>query len=1773
MPRNVDPGTIQVGKGLAPEGTVEDNALRYPERDVDPLRVHIHDPSRAHMAASIGIVDANDCYVSDEVEGALQELCGGAGAGRLNGLISGGTFNELGNVANGSGSVAATTLTLETTTEIMLGAGVYDASALVASLSGLAAGSYYVYFDTDSGSPTFRTLVVSGTAPEVETALGVEDVLLAKFTYDAGGNVTAWQDGRFFVRNLDRKVQYSSRQGENVDAWSEGCFATLEAFFLWMSEYGDTGTSEEEKGTVLIRGTHNIASALTVPTDHLQFVGDGEAVLLVGNSPLDIFTLAGRTGITFRGIHFASTVAGSQGIVCTGVSTRIRVEDCTFGLHSGAAFLNGVVVTGGPASTEINISGCEVSFTASGISVDGVGNPSKYGAHIEGCTLVGPGASTVGSVGIILGTGTGSVDGLVSGCKIRSCARGIQYGAFQRTRIVTTTIMDVVTGVHAKGDANDYMTISDCHIDLDDTDGLVGVNVNQTREIKVLGTYIRNPRTVFTTGPFGIAVDAKAGLDTDLVIQGCTVLGFWDPVSNAGEGLSAVGSAANPFRRLVVGGNVFTKSRINARMCIDASFTGNTLASDGMTGALVTLDGGHRQVVADNAMDAGAAATHGVLVTSIEGAATQITVSGNSIKGVTENGVELNETANPIKDSVISGNSINGFLVAPNPPTAQGIFLKGSATGVPDQIVISSNLVISCKDGILVRGFSPTVRCVAVSITGNTVSFCAHDQDSHPDTFDGVGTKAIGLEFSEGCTVVGNTVSNIGQVLNEAGTPLVFADDVYALGVYGRNCEQIKVSENQIRAMQTVNNGIAAAVVFHAGSAGVPSSSGSIAVNDNQIFMSDANLRDQIGVGFFASDNTQAVNIASVRVVGNQIIGNTDPYIARPILFTTGNFSTAITAKYGGNIIRVTVQNNTIENFQQWGVFFDQSVSGASSLVRANVLSDILVEGNTLSSITSSTNQTGIECLVRGSVGFPAIVDGVQILRNVIPRVHGSGIAANFYDGGVAGINYTVLREVQIAGNTINDVLTVGTNPFGIRVDVQTTGENSITEYGGIRVTDNVVQCVDIDHIPTTALWVSLGPDQTFEFLEITGNDLRGATKNTDSRGVVHVENSVPNTVTGSYSLVNISNNSIVVDFPGAITTSYYALSVDLSHVDVSNAFVGSNVITGKGVAAFPARALYLNVSNTLPASNATLSGLRVSENTLTGNTLIGGSSYNLTGASVTDNTIVGSNSLNATNAALEINFAKGAAPPPVLSSFQVANNVIRGGFVGLNYLLNGVKHLNVRIEGNTLSGQGQGNALAFGSGIKVIGEGANEVNLRNFHVDGNALSEIDGATPINVILGQTSGDCVLTGVSVSRNTISGDVGSAGGGTTPYCITFDLGTLLGNAPRLDGFRIEDNQIGGSGETSSLVGVYPPKGILFTGPPEDNVSQVQNLSVSRNSVVIYLPEDVAGEGITVDLNNNHSSAAIYTNLKVDENSVVVETEPLFGGSAPGVAVGIRVKATAGLLSASASRNTIKSSSTFALHYGLVFYHGFDNTTSFRTTPDTPGGLEQHIVGVFPIPAAPSPGFGASTNSAFNAFGAVDPTDGQAVTWEQLNISENVITYNAGVPNNAAETVSPRRAALTFWHTNKTGSEVIHVPCWGLTLNGNVVGGVHYNGLLGTGAWNNITDGLFGVSLFGSLAVVGDWPKITTTTITTPADWVTRNWTFTGNSSRGFRIYEVSSATGKGQCVIVEESAAFSATNVGNSAQDMDAAGLLGWEEIGTAAASTGLNNNSISQEVP
>lgn len=331
MPRNVDPGNIRVGKGTAPEGTVEDNSFRYPERDVDPLRVHIQDPSRAHMAEAIGIVDANECFVSDEVEGALGELCSSAGAGRLNGLVAGGTFVE-------TFPHAGLTLTLVNGTEIMTGGSVIDASGFTVTLPAVD-DTYYIYMDADPASPYYRTLqATTGAPPEVETSGGVENVMIASVDVTTGGTFTDnYVDARFFVRNLDRKVQYSSRQGENVDAWSEGCFATLEAAMFWMQFYGDAGTSEDEKGTLLIRGTHTLSTTLTIPTDHLRFVGDGEAIIEADVSVttrliLIDTTVADRADIAFQGITFQTDVVGLTCIEASGANalSDLRIEGCRF---------------------------------------------------------------------------------------------------------------------------------------------------------------------------------------------------------------------------------------------------------------------------------------------------------------------------------------------------------------------------------------------------------------------------------------------------------------------------------------------------------------------------------------------------------------------------------------------------------------------------------------------------------------------------------------------------------------------------------------------------------------------------------------------------------------------------------------------------------------------------------------------------------------------------------------------------------------------------------------------------------------------------------------------------------------------------------------------------------------------------------------------------------------------------------------------------------------------------------------------------------------------------------------------------------------------------------------------------------------------------------------------------------------------------------------------------------------------------------------------------
>jgi len=560
MPRKIDPSSLNVGKGRVPQGTVADNSLRQPNRDIDPLRVHLHDPSRAHMASSIGIVDEADCYVSDEVEGALQEICSGAAAGRLNGLVAGGRFDE---VVAGL-PTAGLTLTLESAsagnndTIVLIGAAALDVSGLTVTVPD--ASAVFVYLDCDSTSPTYRTLLWSNSPPEVESAAGIEHILFAKVT-TAGGVVTEYQDGRFFVRNLDRKVQYSSRQGENVDAWSEGCFVTLEAFALWAEYYGDPSAGdEEEKGTVLIRGTHTVTGTLTIPSDHLQFVGDGEAIIQGGNSAAPIIDITARDNITFRGITFSRAGAEIQAVLGGDGTTNILFQDCTFTgafpeavrINSGAGTAANITVRGGLSS------GPNQFFRVAGATT----------VRLDSVEAVGPGVAGINNAVRI----DNSIDVSVVNSSFDNFGTAIVCeGSSEKVRVSGNRVRRVSAG--ALFEESNAIIFSNNIVDLDDTDGLVGFKAADCVDIALESNSLSCARNAFVSPPRGFEVTTTDGSTQHVRVIGNHLEGFAIETAPPPHGsdpkvfgqsiyIATIGIGGGALRDVVVQGNTCAKAGI-----------------------------------------------------------------------------------------------------------------------------------------------------------------------------------------------------------------------------------------------------------------------------------------------------------------------------------------------------------------------------------------------------------------------------------------------------------------------------------------------------------------------------------------------------------------------------------------------------------------------------------------------------------------------------------------------------------------------------------------------------------------------------------------------------------------------------------------------------------------------------------------------------------------------------------------------------------------------------------------------------------------------------------------------------------------------------------------------------------------------------------------------------------------------------------------------------------------------------------------------------------
>ena len=512
MPRNVNPASVSVGAGIAPQGTVEDNSLRYPQRDTDSLRAHLLDPNKAHMASAIGIVDAGGFYASDEVEGALQELGGGGAAGRHNGLVLGGTFTS------GPGL-----LTLDTPTQVLIGGVIASFGGATVALPPSA--TRYVWIDAATS-----TLTASAVLPPVSD----EPILIAKVVTDAGANVTASQDARFFVANLDRKLDYTLRSdGSAVNDASEACFVTLDAALFWLENY--VATAQERKAVVLVRGAHSITSTVVVPAGipNVEFRGEGEASFATGAALAPMFDVSGTTGVTFTGLTFICNHALSTAISTNNAAlacANVTVQGCRF-VAGGATWAFGVRLYQATPNIQQGhrVLDSEVSASTSAVRIE-----RAVDCVVRDCTLTG--ANAAASIGLALTrVGTAGENCLVENTRV---VGGFEY-PFD-TNTFYTTLRKCLTldgGVRVAGD---NPVVEGCAF-TGITNTTAGLHVLPSANGAVVSSTTVSSTTLWGGGdnPAGILVEAVGA-----TVTGCSVTGFYNAAGNNGAGARSNGSAS-----------------------------------------------------------------------------------------------------------------------------------------------------------------------------------------------------------------------------------------------------------------------------------------------------------------------------------------------------------------------------------------------------------------------------------------------------------------------------------------------------------------------------------------------------------------------------------------------------------------------------------------------------------------------------------------------------------------------------------------------------------------------------------------------------------------------------------------------------------------------------------------------------------------------------------------------------------------------------------------------------------------------------------------------------------------------------------------------------------------------------------------------------------------------------------------------------------------------------------------------------------------------------
>lgn len=1150
MPRSNDPGSLTVGTGLAAKDSVEANALVHPTGGNDGLQAHIVDPSRAHMAATTGLVDSAGNFFSDEVEGGMAELAGSSGIGTTNGLLTGGTWTRVGNV-----------LTLDAGTTVRLGSSMVDMGGETIALPD---GVRWVYVNPATGA------LASSVGPP---GLDGEPVLIGLITTAAGViDVNASLDARFFVTGIDRKPTLTLRTtGTATNANSEGNFATFEAALLYLEHY--SGGADAETKTLTIRGTVTISATAVIPTDNVIFQGEGDATIITGAGVSPMLDLNGKNGVQFKDLTFACAHAASVAMGHAAAAVNgLSVERCKF-LSSGQDWVTAINLANAGATNSAVLRDTTITASSTAVFID---RPSDVLIH--NCTANEAGGA--GVIGIDLGNSgpfAGEGDVHVVNSRVVGFGLGVQMIS-ERGQVHGCSILDADDCL---GSSGGVITVSDSTLQVDATNGVRGIQASSP--LIVSNCVIDCPRVAWGAEiPVGINLQTGTSEST---ISNSKIGGF----DNAGNGQ---GIAVSPqIDDITITGNQIGK-------CADG-----VLVSDGCSGVTITGNflNGNSSGVHTQGQDAPNARTRNVTITGNEivffvnfGIQVQGYLFASTIDGNLVDGFVATDVYNPTGMGI---QILANIAHLPSYITVSNNEVLRCSSG----IILGGNSVANSVREVNILGNSVHHCGYAQDLTGVP-----------PDNFIGRGGKGIGMEFCDGVQVIGNTVEKIGVGIDgggvegfpDTGAPV---NDSQSRGIYARNCTRLTIDDNTVHEMLFTAGSNAAGygiyvenhsqgsggdfdcdnlsicnnrVTWVAGSGGlygitVEASRGTDAGQFNTVThahidgnlirktLSDAIRLQADGAGYFQDVSVRANDIKLVCQgaapgVGLQagIYMHADNSIPAGVQFKRFEITdnriidtgvSAATAGYGialflvqyGDVEDFVVSDNHMESIQDGGIEFN---SGAWADVVA--LSGMVVAGNRIAAIGGD----GIHFIAQG------LASGPDSWTDVL--VNGNSIRTSSAGNGISLVNAGPVTLFTVSGNSIQDVNTVGINvdsSSGDSSNINISG-NNIVDTGSasifVDITDDLRSCTIADN--TLSLFAAIAGIRMLvavdaEAINIHGNDLLSGANNVTGISALFG--------TGGLNNLIVSDNNVRLSGTGTTSMTFASGVGGTQYV---NSFVGN---------------------------------------------------------------------------------------------------------------------------------------------------------------------------------------------------------------------------------------------------------------------------------------------------------------------------------------------------------------------------------------------------------------------------------------------------------------------------------------------------------------------------------------------------------------------------------------------------------------------------------------